>query len=54
MSRSTVVFAEFDHLRRPKPSIPWLGIMKEHRATWVLERNILPRVYWHLILKGRA
>ena len=54
VSRSTVVFAEFDHLRQPKPSIPWLGIMKEHRATWVLERNILPRVYWHLILKGRA
>ncbi len=54
VSRSTVVFAEFDYLRRPTPSVPWLGIMKEHRSTWVLERNILPRVYWQLILKGRA
>ncbi|MCY0903334.1 NAD(P)/FAD-dependent oxidoreductase [Arthrobacter sp. H14-L1] len=54
VSRSTVVFAEFDHLHRPKPTLPWKGSMKEHHSTWILERNILPRVYWHLILKGRA
>ncbi|MBG0741020.1 NAD(P)/FAD-dependent oxidoreductase [Paeniglutamicibacter antarcticus] len=54
VSRSTVVFAEFDHLHKPKPTFPWRGSMKEHHATWILERNILPRVYWHLILKGRA
>ena len=54
VSRSTVVFSEFDDQYRAKPSIPWKGIMREHRATFVLERRILPRVYWNLILKGRA
>ncbi len=54
VSRSTVVFSEFDDQYRAKPSLPWKGIMREHRATFVLERHILPRVYWNLILKGRA
>lgn len=54
VSRSTVVFAEFDHLHRPKPTLPWRSSMKEHHFAWILERNILPQVYWHLILKGRA
>ena len=54
VSRSTVVFSEFDDQYRAKPSLPWKGIMREHRATFVLERRILPRVYWNLILKGRA
>ena len=54
VSRSTVVFSEFDEQYRAKPSIPWKGIMRERRATFILERRILPRVYWKLILKGRA
>lgn len=54
VSRSTVVFSEFDDQYRAKPSIPWKGIMRERRATFVLERRILPHVYWKLILKGRA
>ncbi|MBG6179665.1 NAD(P)/FAD-dependent oxidoreductase [Arthrobacter sp. CAN_A1] len=54
VSRSTVVFSEFDDQYRAKPSIPWKGIMRERRATFILERRILPRVYWKLILKGRA
>ncbi|MCU1572879.1 MAG: pyridine nucleotide-disulfide oxidoreductase [Micrococcaceae bacterium] len=54
VSRSTVVFAEFDDRYQPKPSLPWKGLAREHRATWVLERNVLPWVYWNLILKGRA
>jgi sulfide:quinone oxidoreductase len=27
---------------------------KESRASWVVDRDIFPQVYWHLILKGRA
>ncbi|MHA7155639.1 NAD(P)/FAD-dependent oxidoreductase [Arthrobacter sp. TMN-50] len=54
VSRSTVVFSEFDDQYRAKPSIPWKGIMREHRVTFILERRILPWVYWKLILKGRA
>lgn len=55
VSRSTVVFSEFDDTYRPKPTIPfWKNLAKERHSTWVLERHILPWVYWNLILKGRA
>ena len=55
VSRSTVVFSEFDDQYRPMPSVPrWVNLARERRSTWILERFILPRVYWKLILKGRA
>jgi sulfide:quinone oxidoreductase len=54
VSRSTVVFAEFDADYRPKPTIPKVPTWKESRASWVVDRDIFPQVYWHLILKGRA
>ena len=54
VSRSTVVFAEFDDQYRPQPSIPKVPTWKESRASWVVDRDIFPQVYWNLILKGRA
>ncbi|MWV50283.1 pyridine nucleotide-disulfide oxidoreductase [Rathayibacter sp. VKM Ac-2803] len=55
VSRSTVVFAEFDDRYRPMPTIPfWNGLAKERRATYLADRFVLPWVYWNLILKGRA
>jgi sulfide:quinone oxidoreductase len=54
VSRSTVVFAEFDDQYRPMPSVPKVATYKESRASWVVDRDIFPQVYWNLILKGRA
>jgi sulfide:quinone oxidoreductase len=55
VSRGTLVFAEFDVEGNQKPTIPfWKGLARERRLTWVLDRHILPWVYWHMILKGRA
>jgi sulfide:quinone oxidoreductase len=55
VSRSTVVFAEFDDRYRLKPTIPfWKSLSRERRLSWVFDRYILPWVYWHMILKGRA
>ncbi|WP_314501739.1 FAD-dependent oxidoreductase [uncultured Microbacterium sp.] len=55
VSRGTVVFAEFDDQYRLKPTIPfWKGLARERRLTWIFDRHILPWVYWHMILKGRA
>jgi sulfide:quinone oxidoreductase len=55
VSRSTVVFAEFDVENRQKPTVPgWKDLARERRLTWVLDRRILPWVYWHMIIKGRA
>lgn len=54
VSRSTVVFAEFDDQYKPIPTIPKVPTWKESRASWVVDRDIFPQVYWNLILKGRA
>ena len=55
VSRSTVVFAEFDDQYRLKPTIPfWKSLSRERRLSWLFDRHILPWVYWHMILKGRA
>lgn len=55
VSRSTVVFAEFDDRSRPRPTVPfWPGLARERRFTWIMDRWVLPWVYWHLITKGRA
>jgi sulfide:quinone oxidoreductase len=54
VSRSTVVFAEFDDQYRPMPTIPKVHVAKERRSTWILERDLFPGIYWNLILKGRA
>ncbi len=55
VSRRTVVFAEFDDRGRLQPTIPfWKTLVRERRLTWIFDRHILPWVYWHMILKGRA
>lgn len=54
VSKNTVVFAEFDADYRPQPSIPMVPLFKEMRASWVMDRDIFPQIYWRLILKGRA
>lgn len=55
VSRGTVVFAEFDDQLRAQPTIPfWTGLARERRLTWIFDRHILPWVYWHMILQGRA
>ncbi len=55
VSRSSVVFGEFDDTLKQRPSIPfWKGLARERRLTWVFDRHVLPWVYWNLILKGRA
>ncbi|XUK60718.1 hypothetical protein ABMA10_01970 [Plantibacter sp. RU18] len=54
VSRSTVVFSEFDDRYRPMPTIPfWAGLAKERRFTFIADRYVLPWVYWNLILQGR-
>ncbi len=55
VSRSTVVLAEFDDHGALEPTIPfWKRLYAERRLSWVFDRRILPWVYWHMILKGRA
>ncbi|MFJ5861017.1 NAD(P)/FAD-dependent oxidoreductase [Pseudarthrobacter sp. NPDC092439] len=54
VSRDTVVFAEFDDRYRPMPTLPRVPTWNESRLSWVVDRDIFPKIYWNLILKGRA
>lgn len=55
VSRGTVVFAEFDRAGKLQPTVPfWRSLYRERRLSWIADRRILPWVYWHLILRGRA
>jgi len=55
VSRSSVVWAEFDPDGRPDPTISFLPQMyRENRLTWIADRYVLPWVYWNLILRGRV
>jgi sulfide:quinone oxidoreductase len=55
VSRDTVVFAEFDRSGALKPTVPfWHSLYRERRLSWIMDRHILPWVYWHMIVKGRA
>lgn len=55
VSRSSVVLAEFDDRYQLSPTVPfWKTLYRERRLTWIADRHILPWVYWHLILQGRA
>src|SRR6478609_3902516 len=53
VSRSTVVWAEFDAEGQLAPTIPfWKSMYRENRLAWIADRHVLPWVYWNLILKG--
>ncbi|MEE2815994.1 MAG: FAD-dependent oxidoreductase [Actinomycetota bacterium] len=53
VSRSTAVFAEFDDRLRLMPTL-WRSSYRESRMNWIIDRQIFPQVYWHMILQGRA
>jgi sulfide:quinone oxidoreductase len=55
VSRSTVVWAEFDDKGDLAPTIPfWKTMYRESRLSWIFDRHVLPWVYWNLILTGRV
>ncbi|MGV0111850.1 NAD(P)/FAD-dependent oxidoreductase [Arthrobacter sp. CP30] len=55
VSKNTVVFSEFDDKYAPMPTVPgWDNLARERRLTFIAERVLLPKVYWNLILRGRA
>ena len=48
-----VVLAEFGYDSKLMPSFP-LNPAKESRLMWWLKTIVLPKLYWHLMLRGRA
>lgn len=48
-----MVLAEFDYDNKPKESFP-IDQSKERYSMWLLKTQVLPRLYWHGMLRGRA
>lgn len=48
-----LVLAEFDYEKQPAETFP-IDQSKERRSMWFLKRYLLPILYWHGMLKGRA
>ena len=49
----SVVLAEFDYDNKPTETFPF-DQSKERWSMWLLKRYVLPVLYWHGMLKGRA
>jgi len=52
VSRSQVVFFEFDRERRLQPSVPLMW-SRASRLLFFGDRRVLPQIYWRRILKGK-
>lgn len=48
-----MVLAEFDYEGKPVESFPF-DQSKERYSMWLLKTQVLPRLYWHGMLRGRA
>jgi sulfide:quinone oxidoreductase len=53
-SRRKLMLAEVDREGRPTSSARMLDLAKPRRATWFLDRYVLPSLYWRRILRGRV
>lgn len=49
----SLILAEFDYDKNPKESFPF-DQAQERYSMYVLKAYLLPRMYWHGMLKGRA
>jgi len=48
-----MVLAEFDYDNKPRESFP-IDQSKERYSMWLLKTQVLPRLYWHGMLRGRV
>lgn len=54
-SRHSLVFAEFDRRGHLAPTVPgWRSLYRSRRLSFLIDKHVLPWVYWNLILTGRA
>ncbi len=48
-----LILAEFDYDKKITPSLP-INQMKERASMYYMKKDLLPLMYWHGMLKGRA
>jgi sulfide:quinone oxidoreductase len=51
-SNGKVILAEFGYDGKLMPSFP-MDMTKERRSMWILKKDLLPRLYWNGMMKGR-
>lgn len=49
-----LLLAEFDYDGKPTPSFPLIDTLQERHDMWLMKKYGLPRLYWGLMLRGRA
>ena len=49
-----LLLAEFGYEGKPTPTFPLIDSIRERRDMWLLKKYGLPRLYWELMLRGRA
>lgn len=54
VSRRRLLLAEVDRHGRPPLSARLTRLARPRRLTWVVDRYVLPQVYWHRLLKGKV
>lgn len=52
VEKGKIILAEFGYGGKIVPTFPW-DSTKARRSAWWLKKYLLPKVYWHLMLKGR-
>lgn len=52
VEKGKIVLAEFGYGGKLVPTFNW-DSTKPRRSAWLLKKYMLPKVYWHLMLKGR-
>jgi len=50
---SSLIMAEFDYDQNPAETFP-IDQSKERYSMYLVKKFVLPRLYWHFMLKGRA
>ncbi len=52
VEKGKIILAEFAYQGKLVPTFPW-DSTQPRRVAWWMKKYLLPRVYWHLMLKGR-
>lgn len=54
LARRRLVLAEFDRAGRLRPSVPVVDLLRPRLTSWLVDRYVLPVLYFRRILRGRV
>ena len=54
LSRHQLMLVEVDREGRPAPTVPFPDLVRPRRATWWVDRYVLPVTYFKRILRGKV